>query len=56
MVLVEPDAVDVEVWTRGPAGWARTVSVSLADRVRLDAIGIDLPVAEIYEGVERIPG
>lgn len=26
VVLVEPDAPDVETWTRGPTGWTRIVS------------------------------
>lgn len=55
VVLIEPDAVDVEVWTRGDAGWTRTVAVAREDRVRLEAIGVEIPVAEIYEGLERIP-
>jgi Uma2 family endonuclease len=55
VVLIEPDAVDVEVWTRGLEGWTRTVSVDRADQVVLDAIGVLLPVAEIYAGVERVP-
>jgi Uma2 family endonuclease len=56
VVLVEPDAIDVEVWTRGPDGWTRAVSVDRADIVKLEAIGVSLPVAEIYAGVERVPG
>lgn len=55
VVLVEPDAVDVEVWTRGESGWTRTVCVDRAGRVRLDVIGVDLAVAEIYDGLDRVP-
>lgn len=56
VVLVEPDAVDVEVWTRRDGGWTRTVVVDRAGQVVLDGIGVTLPVSEVYDGLERIPG
>jgi Uma2 family endonuclease len=54
VLFVEQDAVDVEVWTRGDAGWVRVVHVELGDTVHLRAIGAAFPVREIYDGVERI--
>jgi Uma2 family endonuclease len=56
ILLIEVDAPDVEVWTRGDdGGWTRTVHVSRSDVVRLGAIGVELPVAEVYDGIDRIP-
>jgi Uma2 family endonuclease len=56
VLLVEVDAPDVEVWTRGDDGsWTRAVHVALTDSVRLGAIDVALPVADLYAGIERIP-
>lgn len=56
IVLVEQDAVDVEVWSRTEAGWRRWVHVEGGDpTLRLPAIGTEIDVAELYEGSERFP-
>lgn len=55
IVFVEQDGVDVEVWTRGDAGWSRMVCVDRADTLRLAAIGVALSVGELYAGADRFP-
>ncbi|MEQ1502327.1 MAG: hypothetical protein ABMB14_08845 [Myxococcota bacterium] len=55
VVLIETDAVEVEVWSRGEGGWTRSVFVRLEDGVPLAALGIELPVSELYEGLDRLP-
>jgi Uma2 family endonuclease len=55
VVLVEQDAVDVEVWTRREGGWTREVVVDPRATVRLEHLGIELSVAEIYQGADRVP-
>ncbi|MEZ4238914.1 MAG: Uma2 family endonuclease [Myxococcota bacterium] len=54
VVLIETDAVDVEVWSRTGDGWQRRVAVDREATVALDALGIELPVQSLYEGVDRI--
>ncbi|MEM6930177.1 MAG: Uma2 family endonuclease [Myxococcota bacterium] len=56
VLLVEQDAVDVELWSRGDDGWTRVVHVDADQAVTLTAIGVTLQVGAIYEGVERFPG
>lgn len=56
VMLVEPDATDVEVWSRGDSGWTRTVHVEPDKVVELAAIDVSLPVAEIYAEASRFPG
>jgi Uma2 family endonuclease len=55
VVLIEPDGIDVEVWSRRGDAWVREVRVERTDRVVLDALGIALSVGDIYEDFERIP-
>lgn len=56
VVLIEQDAVDVEVWSRTEAGWARVVHVSGGDStVRLPGIRATLDVADLYKGADRFP-
>lgn len=52
-VLLEQHAPVVEVLTRGAEGWIRTAATS-GETVALPAIGIELPVDELYEGL-RFP-
>ena len=52
IVYVEPVGAEVLVWDRAPNGeWVRTRYESLGDVIPLSALGIELPVSEIYEGV-----
>lgn len=55
VVLVEPDGVDIEVWSRGQDAWTRTVCADRGGEVRLDAIGVELTAADLYDGIERVP-
>jgi Uma2 family endonuclease len=55
VVLVDQQAVDVEVWTRGPRGWTRRVHTDPTDVLVLDALHAEVPVDELYAGSERLP-
>ncbi len=55
VVLVEQHAVDIEVWTRGPTGWSRRVHTDPADRFALESPALEVPVGELYAGIERLP-
>ena len=52
IVLVEPNAAEVRLWTREPdQTWAETRLLGLAETVSLSALGVVLPASEIYDGV-----
>lgn len=56
VVLIEQDAVDVEVWSRTETGWERTVHVAGGDpTIRLPSIGAEIDVRELYSGADRFP-
>lgn len=48
-VIVEPERVEVTIYTRGADGWKRTVFNELSDALPLTAIEVELPLGEIYE-------
>jgi Uma2 family endonuclease len=55
-VLVSQDRPRVETFTRQKGGtWLFDAAADLAATVRLHVLGIDLPLAEIYAGVEFPP-
>lgn len=55
-VLVSQKEPRVEMYARGPEGaWDCTIYQRLGDLVRLDAIGCDLSLAEIYRNVNPAP-
>ena len=54
VVLVEQDAVDVEVWSRTADGWGRAVTVA-GGRVSLPGVGVELDADSIYDGADRVP-
>jgi Uma2 family endonuclease len=49
-VLVEPERVEVTIYSRQPDGWKMTVYNELTDALPLAAIEVSLLLAEIYEG------
>lgn len=49
-VLVEPERVEVTIYTRAADGWTMTIYNELTDTLPLPGIEADLPLAEIYEG------
>lgn len=55
VLLVEQRSVDVELWSRTAEGWRRAVYVAPDAAVPLPALGIDLPIADLYDGAERFP-
>lgn len=57
-VLIAQDAARVEIYTRSGVDWRFEEIMDPAGAVALVALGIDLPLAEIYEGVplESGPG
>ena len=53
ILLVEPNAPEVVLWSRGEdRGWAPRTVEGRDATVPLPALGIELAMAEIYEGVE----
>lgn len=53
ILIVEPNAPDVTVWSRGEGrAWVRCSVEGLDAHVDMPTLGIILPLAEIYEGVE----
>jgi Uma2 family endonuclease len=52
IVVVEPNAPEVVIWARGVGrDWLRRVIGGLEQQVDMPAIGVTLPLAEIYDGV-----
>jgi len=52
-VLVSADRVQVECYRRQPEGqWLLTASNDLQGTIRLDSVGCELRLAEIYEDVQ----
>ncbi|HEX6142099.1 MAG TPA: Uma2 family endonuclease [Geminicoccaceae bacterium] len=50
-VLIAQDTARVEIYTRREAGWGFQEIDDMAAAIPLDALGIDLPLAEIYDAV-----
>lgn len=52
ILVVEPNAADVFVWRRGAdRGWTRERIEGLDETIPLPSLGIQLTLAEIYEGI-----
>ena len=52
IAIVEPDAPEAVVWSRGAErAWVRRIVEGLDSQIELPTLGIALPLAEIYEGV-----
>ena len=52
IMVVEPNAPEVVVWSReADRGWIRHIVEGLEHEVDMPAIGVTLPLAEIYDGV-----
>ena len=51
-VLIAQDAPRVEVYTRGDRGWRFEEIEGLVATLPLEALGIVLPVGEIYDGLQ----
>lgn len=55
-VVVDPNAPVLKVWTRDQEGrWSDDSAVGLEATLDLPSLGIGLPLAEIYEGVQLEP-
>lgn len=54
-VLIEADAASVVVWRRGQDGFDREMHEGLEAILPLAEVGIELPLAEIYDGVTFPP-
>lgn len=56
ILLVDSEAPQVAVWRRGDDGaWAAAEQAGLQQVIALPEIGTELPLAELYEGVEFDP-
>lgn len=52
-VIVEPDAPVCTVWSRTPqGGWENQPIIGLSGIIELTAVGVTLPLAEVYDGLE----
>jgi Uma2 family endonuclease len=49
-LYVETERVGATVYRRAADGWAE-IAVGAQDRLRLDTIGLDIPLADLYRGV-----
>jgi Uma2 family endonuclease len=54
-LLIEQDAAAVAVYRRTEQGFALETHAGLEAIVPLDEISVELPLAEIYDGVEFLP-
>ncbi len=55
ILLVATDAKRVEHWHRTGTAWA-VVDLEVADRIDLHAIGFDIPVEALYDGLDLSQG
>lgn len=52
VLVVDPNAPDVTVWSRGPdQGWRSDRIEEMGASVELPSLGLAMPLAEIYDGV-----
>jgi Uma2 family endonuclease len=51
IVLIASDERRVELWRRGEGVWT-VADLGAGDRLRLDAIGFDIPVEALYDGLD----
>jgi Uma2 family endonuclease len=53
LVMVDQDRVAVEHWVRGDGDWKVTTLEAPSAVLKLESIGCEVPVSEIYSGIER---
>ncbi len=51
-LIVDQDRIGAELYTRGDSGWRRQAFTELDDVISLDMLNCELPLAEIYRGIE----
>jgi Uma2 family endonuclease len=53
IVVIEPNAPEVIIWLRGAdRNWRKSIRRGLDQEIDMPEIGVTLPLAEIYDGVE----
>jgi hypothetical protein len=53
IVVIEPNAPEVIIWLRGTdRNWRKSIHRGLDQEIDMPEIGVTLPLAEIYDGVE----
>ena len=56
LIFVEQEKVWIEYWFRVPGGkWDKAILESLSDNLKIDSINCEIPVSDIYDGVELPP-
>src|SRR5262249_46496990 len=56
LIFIDQETVSIEYWYRMPNGkWDRSVFENISDGVKLESVNIEIPVSEIYSGVELPP-
>ena len=53
-LIVDPERPVIVVYRRGEQGFAREVVQGLDAELPLDEVGLHLPLAEVYDGVEQV--
>jgi Uma2 family endonuclease len=56
LMLIDQDRVSVEHWVRRSEGWSVTAIEDRAAVVKIDSIGCEVPISEIYAGLELTAG
>ncbi|MDR4307829.1 Uma2 family endonuclease [Chelatococcus sambhunathii] len=51
VLLIDPNDPEAQLWSRGPDGWSEMTMRGLDATAELSAVGLSLPLAEVYEDV-----
>ena len=56
ILVIESNAPQVVVWSRTDSGWERAIAEGLDDRIVIADLGLDLPLSQIFDGIDFPPG
>ncbi|HXC13048.1 MAG TPA: Uma2 family endonuclease [Stellaceae bacterium] len=54
ILYVETERIGATVYRRDGVGWA-AIEAGAADRLTLDTVGLDIPLADLYRGIPGLP-
>ena len=52
ILVIESNAPQVVVWSRRGASWERAIAEGFDDRIVVRDLGLDLPLSEIFDGID----
>ena len=52
ILVIESNAPQIVVWSRTDSGWVRTIAEGLDDRIAVTDLGLELPLSEIFDGID----